>query len=385
MFSKADLIALIDAASAPGVSLYLPTHTFGRETRQNPIILKNLLAQAREKLAALDLSADRIDTILAPAAELLEDFDFWQHQEQGLALFLSDDGMQEFQLPVTVDELAVVGPGYHIVPLLPLQEQDAEFVILAMTADETRAFKATRFSITSMQVADMPASVEALDEIPDYEGSLQSGGYGRPNTGGKNMPKTQVYGDSPEEWRKGRLVEFARRTAAALAAHLARQPVGLVIIADAEIGGQLMKADALKSLIVGSVEANPASMDEAGLHMSALAVMQPIHDTAKAKQLEVLESLAGRKDATVCTDPADLLSAAYHGRVDQLFLAEGGAIAGRFDDETATAELTEGPEADTRDLPNLAACLTLQNGGSVRILAQGVLPEDDAMVAILRY
>jgi hypothetical protein len=385
MLTKADLTNLIDATLAPGVSLFLPTHTLGRETRQNPIILKNLLALAREKLEALDLSATRIEALLAPAADLLEDFDYWQHQDQGLALFLSGSGMQAFQLPATVDELAVVGPDFHIVPLLPLQEQDADFVILAMTADDTRAFQGTRFSITSMQIADMPASVEALNGIPDYEGSLQSGGYGRPNTGGKNMPKTQVYGDSPEEWRKGRLVEFVRRTAAALAANLARHPVGVVVIADAEIGGQLMKAEALKSLIVGSVEVNPASMDDAGLHVAALAVMQPIHGAALAEALDTLEALSGRNDATACTDPVGLLSAAHHGRVDLLFLPEDAALAGRFDDETAVATLGEGPEAEMRDLSNIAARLTLLNGGRVRVLAQDRLPEGVTMAAILRY
>jgi hypothetical protein len=199
------------------------------------------------------------------------------------------------------------------------------------------------------------------------------------------MPKTQVYGDSPEEWRKGRLVEFARRTAAALAAHLARHPVGVFVIADAEIGGQLMKAEALSSLIVGSVEVNPASMDDAGLHAAALAVMQPIHDAALAGALDTLEALLGRNDATGCTDPVDLLSAAHHGRVEQLFLAKDTVVAGTFDDETSVATLGEDAEVEMRDLSNIAARLTLQNGGGVRVVEQIRLPEGVSMAAILRY
>jgi len=379
MFSRTDLTALIDATPATGVSMFLPTHTFGRETRQNPIILKNLLAQAREKLAARGLPDAGIEALLAPAVKLVEDFHYWQHQDQGLALFLSDDGMQAFQLPVTVDELVVVGPGFHIVPLLPLQEQDADFVILSLTADETRAFHASRFSITAMQVADMPASIEALDGLPDYEGTVQSGGYGRPNTGDRNMPKTQVYGDSPEEWRKGRLVEFARRIATALAARLARQPLPVVVIADAEISGHLKKADTLKSLIAGSVEANPATMDEAGLHAAALAVMQPIHDAAREAALDTLDKLSGRKDATVCTEPAGVVSAAQNGRVDQLFLSEDAAPAAVGDGSAAEAE------TEMRDLSDLAAHLTLRNGGGVRVVANDRLPDGVRMAAILRY
>ena len=385
MFSKADLAALTEATPAPGISLFLPTHVFGRETLQNPTVLKNLLAEARGQLAAQGQSATDIDTLLAPATTRLEDFEYWQHQDKGLALFLSADGMQAFQLPLAVDEMAVVAPGFHILPLLPLQEQGAEFVILTMTADDTRAFRGTRFSITAMPIADMPASVEALDGPPDYEGSLQSGGYGRPNTGGRNMPKTQVYGDSPEEWRKGRLVEFAHRTAAALAAHLARHPVDVVVIADAEIAGLVMKAEALKPLIVGCVEVNPASLDDAGLHAAALSVMQPIRDAAQQATLATLDALSGRNDAKVCTDPVALCAAASHGRIDQLFLAEGAALPGQFDEGTAIATPGDGPGTETRDLCNLAASLTLHNGGTVRVVPPERLPHDATMVAILRY
>jgi hypothetical protein len=385
MLSKADLIALSTATPMPGISLFLPTQILGRETLQNPIILKNLLAQTREKLEVFGLPSSRIDALLAPATALLEDFDFWQHQDHGLALYLSGEGMKAFHLPVTVDERAVVGRDFHILPLLPLQEQDAEFAILAMTADTVRAFRAGRFSITNLEIADLPESLESLDETPDYEGSLQSGGYGRPNTGGKNMPKTQVYGDSPNEWHKARLIEYVRRTAAALAAYLARQPARVVIIADAEIGGHLMKVDALKPFIVGLIEANPAAMDDAGLLNSALDVMQPIYDTAQSTALEALEELLGRKDTKVCSEPAELLSAAQSGRVETLFLAEDAALAGRFESETALTTIGEGAGDTIRDLPNLAAQMTLQNGGNVRVFAPDRLPADMKMGAILRY
>lgn len=48
MFTASDLFALIDAAPAVGVSIYMPTHVLGRETRQGPIRLKNLAGQALE-------------------------------------------------------------------------------------------------------------------------------------------------------------------------------------------------------------------------------------------------------------------------------------------------------------------------------------------------
>jgi len=385
MFSRTDLTDLIEAAPATGVSLYLPTQTHGRETRQNPIMLKNLLADARRRLAAQDLPDPEVTALLAPAAELVEDHQFWQHQDHGLALFLSDGGMRVHKLPVPVPELAVAGLGFHIAPLLALQQQDAAFVILTMTADAACVWRATRFTMTPAQVENLPDSIESLDEEPDHEGTVQSHGFGRPNTGGHNMPKSQVYGDSPEEWRKGRLVEYVRRTGAALAAHLARDPLRVVVVADAEIGGHVRNDEALASLIAGGVEVNPASMDENELHDAACAVMRPIHEAARDAALARLDGLIGRGDATACTDPRTLMTAAQEGRVDQLFLAEDGVLCGTLDTEGGAGLPADPDTPGAVDLLDHAAQMTLRNGGGVWVVAPDRLPAGTAMAATLRY
>ncbi len=384
MFSRTDLTNLIEAAPAIGVSLYLPTQTQGRETRQNPIMLKNLLGQARDQLAALDVCEAEIDTLLTPAAAIVDDHAFWQHQDHGLALFLSDAGMQSFKLPIAVPELVVASSGFHIAPLLSLQEQDANFIVLTLTADAACSWLADRFSMTATD-AGLPASVESLDGPPDYEGTLQSHGYGRPHTGRQSMPKTQVLGDSPEEWRKGRLVEYARRASAALAAHLARDPLPVVVVADAGIGGHVLKEEALAPLIAGFVEINPASLDESELHAAACAVMQPIRDEAREEALERLHALAGRGDAKACIDPAKLGPAAHDGRVDQLFVCEYAILGETLDPEVRGADTREASTPEMRAVIDWVAQKTLLNGGVIWTVAPDRLPDGASLAAILRY
>ncbi len=371
MISRTDLTELIDATPAFGISFYLPTQTHGRETLQNPIMLKNLLAQARTQLGARGAGPDA-EALLAPVVSLIEDHDFWQHQDHGLALFVSEAGLQSFKLPMPVPDLAIVGSGFHIAPLLPLFEPDANFVILTMTADAAQVWRANRFKMTPASVAGLPASLESLDEEPDYEGNLQSHGYGRPNTGGREMAKTQVYGDSPEEWRKGRLVEYARRTGRALATHLARDPLRVVVVADAEIGGQILKDEALAPLIAGFAEINPAALDDAALHAAACAVIQPVHDKAKDAALAHLDAMIGRADGGYCTDPEKLIDVARDGRIDQLFLSEAALVDADRD-------------ASARDMRDRAAKLALRNGGIVWSVAQERLPKGRMMGATLRY
>ena len=382
MFSRSDLTELVEAAPTIAVSLYLPMQILGRETRQNPIMLKNLLRQARDQLARLDVSEAEAEALLSPAVDLIEDHDFWQHQAPGLALYLSDEGMRAVRLPVAVPELAVAGAGFHISPLLPLQQQDAVFLILTLTAEAAHLWQATRFAMIAADIPGLPASIESLDEASDHEASLQSHGYGRPNTGGKNMPKTQVYGDSPEEWRKGRLVEYARRISSALSTHLARDPHRIVVVADAEIGGHVLKDEALAPLIAGFVEVNPAALDEGAIHAAAADVMKPIHGQTRDAALGRLDALIGRGDATACTDPEQLNAAAQDGRVEQLFVAEQQGLPGLPDTRTGPAE---GIDPAIRNDQERAAQSTLRNGGVIWVVPPDRLPEGTRMAAVLRY
>ena len=118
MFTPADLTGLMSAAPRLGVSVFLPTHVRGREIRQAPIRLKNLLGVAQGGLLTAGLSRAEADAWLAPAAALVHDHAFWQHQDQGLALFLDGEEARLHQVPFPLPERVVVGPGFHVRPLL---------------------------------------------------------------------------------------------------------------------------------------------------------------------------------------------------------------------------------------------------------------------------
>jgi len=83
MFSRGDLDELVAIETNPAVSIYLPTHTAGREIRQDHIRLKNLLSSAAERLTAQRRKPE-IEALLAPVEALVGDDDFWRHQERSL-------------------------------------------------------------------------------------------------------------------------------------------------------------------------------------------------------------------------------------------------------------------------------------------------------------
>src|SRR6185436_3512316 len=105
ILNPTDLRFLIAQQGKWCVSLYMPTHRVGREEQQDPVRLKNLLAKAETNLIANGLRRPKVQDLMRPAEELLADKDFWQHQSDGLAIFLSNEFFVKYQLPASFKEL----------------------------------------------------------------------------------------------------------------------------------------------------------------------------------------------------------------------------------------------------------------------------------------
>jgi hypothetical protein len=85
LISIEEFKALVERHQERCVSIYMPTYKAGPETRQNPIRFKNMMKQAEAQLQELDASLN----LLQPALEL-DNNDFWQHQDEGLAIFAAE-------------------------------------------------------------------------------------------------------------------------------------------------------------------------------------------------------------------------------------------------------------------------------------------------------
>ena len=164
MFSRSDLDELVAMDARPAVSIYLPTHVAGREIRQDPIRLKNLLSSAAERLAA-EWRRPEIEDFLGPAELLVGDEEFWRHQQQGLAVFLATGFNRTHKLPIPVPEEALLGDHFHIKPLLPLFEDAGSFWLLTITAKHTRLYHGSRWKFSENKEIDLQTG-ETRDKKP---------------------------------------------------------------------------------------------------------------------------------------------------------------------------------------------------------------------------
>ena len=140
----------------PCVSIFMPMHRSGPETQQDPIRFKNLLREAEERLITQGLPAPEAKQLLESAQKLLQGDLFHQHQNDGLAMFLSVEMFRYYLLPFVFKELVIITHRFHIKPLLPLLSGDGRYFVLALSQNKIRLLQSTHYSVSELDVADVP-------------------------------------------------------------------------------------------------------------------------------------------------------------------------------------------------------------------------------------
>jgi release factor family 3 len=378
MFSRSDLDELVAQESHPAVSIYLPTHVAGREIRQDPIRLKNLLSSAAERLAATWRRAE-IEELLEPAGSLVGDEDFWRHQQQGLAVFLAPGFNRIHKLAVPVPEETFLADHFHIKPLLPLLEDAGLFWLLTISAKHTGLYRASRWEFAEDREIDLPQSVGKIRGMTDYEETQYASPVGRRGT----LAHAQSFGEAPEELRKSELIEFLHRVAAAVQPRLKGNPAPVILAAHPEIQGHFREIAGWKEIQPDGISENPDALTEDELHQRGYALVEPKLAAARAAAVDRLNASlsAGKAD----TKPEEIVKAARYARVDTLFLTGDDHLWGRFD-ESEDRIVAHGSAAEGDiDLLDYAALMTLRHGGSVMHVERAALPPPGLSAAILRY
>lgn len=384
MFTTADLSELVREETDLAVSIFMPTHLRGREVRQDPIRLKNLVSDARSRLESTGMARVDVDEFVAPVLDLVDDYGFWQHQADGLAVYLTRDQLRHYKIPHALQEQVVVGSGFRISPLLPVLVGDEPYLVLTLTTDKVRLFEASRFTLNECDLGEIPASISAVAGEADYQNPVQASPIARPQTGSINISNAQVYGDSPPEWRKIQLTEFVRTVTVATERRLAGSSLPLVVVADAEIGGHFKKFASLGSNLAGVIAINPAGIDRDELHQRADEAVRERFDAHRLAAMERFASLRGKSDPRAATALEDVLPAAHQGRVDVLFIRETEALTGHFGSELETRVFGDDDSVSDK-LAHEAVVQTLLHGAVVYPTLDWLDADGDGVAAILRY
>lgn len=390
MFSRDDLHVLLAETHGPAVSIFLPTHVAGREIRQDPIRLRNLLNGARTALEEGGMDGRDAAALLQPGFALVDDGEFWRHQDQGLALFLAVGRSLVHKLPIPVEEAAHVDDRFHIRPLLPVLEADGRFAVLAVSLKSATLYHAGRHGMAPVPLETLPRGMENLfGGGPDLMGE----GRERPDDGTVQNPKTANAGDAPaladdgsqRQTRNDELVQYVKQLAATLQSHLGGSGVPLVLVADERVLGHFRAVNKYDGLVEPAIPLPPDSLDAGDLHAKAYAIVRPAFERARAEALDRLGMLSGDGGGRGLSDPAAIVAAAVNGRVDTLFLRDGADCWGRYRIDTDDTDIHADRQPGDRELLDYAAAAVLAKDGRVYTLPPESLPGTTPMAATLRW
>jgi len=381
-----ELTRLAKIESSPAISILMPAHRASQEIQQDPIRFKNLLRQAEQQLLETGLTPQDAGAFLQPAQELLDDDEFWQHQEEGLAVFVSSGDFHLVRLPYTVEEMLVVAQSYYIKPLLPLFTNNGNYYILGISQHSIRLLLATRYSVTQIDLPEtVPTSMnEALgadegEKQVQFHAGTTRGGAGDATRGavfhGQGAKDTQ---------QKDKIERYLNVVDRAIREFLGNQQTPIVLAGVEYLLPIYHKVSEYPNILEEGITGNPEHLRPAELQEQAWPIVEPYFRQGLEKAIEQYQELAGAGKAT--DDIDEIVGAAFYGRVDKLIVPTDVQIWGKFDPDTG--RVTHHEEQQSEDdlaLLDFAAMQTLQNRGTVYALSQAEMPSDAPALAVLRY
>ena len=383
ILNPADLKSLIAQQGKWCISLYLPTHRVGREQQQDPIRLKNLLAEAETKLLANGLRRPEVERLMAPAEELLWNNDFWKHQGNGLALFLTDGFSATYRLPHEFEELVVIANSFHIKPLLPLLGRGGNFYVLALSRNNVRLFKGTADTMEEIEL-NFATSMEDALWMDEAEGSVNLHSGAMTASGGRGGAGV-VHGIGPEDEDKQNVLRFFHAVNDGLSALIVDKTVPMVLAGVEYLLPIFREASTYPNVLEDSVMGNREREDGKRLHGQAWKIVKPLFEESQKKAYEKFQQLSGQGSDLAIVDVEKAVKAATFGQMESLFVLPGKQIWGRYDSENNRVFIESEPSVENEDLLDLAATQTILNSGQVFAVPHEQMPGEGDLCGILRY
>lgn len=380
LFTLEALRHLTEIKQGPCVSIYLPTHRIPTEIGQDRLRLKNLLGQAEESLVALGLRSPEAKAILQPAEGLLLKTPFWKGQEDGLAIFLAPDIYYFHPLPLAFPELMVVSERFHLKPLLALLGTN-EFYILALSQNEVRLLQASRYSVSEVDLEGVPQSLAEALKYDDPQKQLQFH-TGTQKITGDRAAMFHGHGVGTDD-AKSNLLRFCQHLDRGLHDILRNEQAPLVVAGVDYLLPIFREASSYAHLLPEGVAGNPEGLSPEELQRQAWPVVESYFNQAQRQAEAKYRQLAGTGKAS--HDLREILPAAYHGRVEVLFVAVGRQEWGVFEAQRQELQRFSEARPGAEDLLDAAAVQTMLKGGTVFSVEPEAVPDGPPMAAVFRY
>jgi len=383
LFSREELRSLVEGSGSDRVSIFLPTEKAGKESLQNAIRFKNLVRRAEELvIEGKRLRPPEVKEMFRPAYELIDDSLFWQHQRDGLAVYLSTGMFRYYRVPIRFDELAIVEDRFYAKPLMRLLTGDGRFYVLSVSRKQVRLYESTRHDISEVDLGDLPVSfIEVVGGETD-EAHLQFH-TGAPGGGGGRPAMFHGQGGGNEDV-KPELRKFFQVVGKGLRELLRDREAPIVLAGVEYLLPIFREASSLPGIVEDEIGVNTAELTPDELRSRGWAIVEPRFSREHLVAASRFQRLSGTGKASADLDV--IVPASIDGRVEVLFLRKGARAWGRYDHDRRRVE-RDGEQRDgNQDLLDFGAVQTMLQRGEVYVVDGDLMPVDGGdIAAVFRY
>ncbi len=341
------------------VTIILNTHRTAPDNKKDPIALKNLIKEARERLFA-DESKRDAQKLVQRLLDLEAKIDH-SHNLESLILFVNEDVAEYTRLPISVEDRVIIDRTFATRDLVRALHQETNYYILVISQQKTRLIEAFNDKVVS--------------EI------------------GKPFPieSTQTYSTSKVELsnapRQNNLVaEFYNKVDKEV--NNIRKDNPLPVLICSEQGGYheyLRIADQKQSFFDTYLNGNRVGDKAHHIVTEAWKIVQDYTITKNNARKAELEKAVST--GRFLSDVNDIWRAILEGRVQTLFIEQGLFQPGLMEDNkiTLVSEDERSKKDVVDDIYDELIEFNMSYGGDTVFLPQGELTDFNGFGAITRY
>ncbi|MER6671889.1 chemotaxis protein [Streptomyces sp. NPDC000983] len=361
--SPAALAELRRPRPYPAVSVLTPTHRREPENAQDPVRLRNVVADAKKQLEADPaVTRERRIDVVRQLEEALTEVDL-AHAEDGLVIFAAPGEHQVWSLARTVPERVVLSDTFLTRNLVSAQAAERPFWVLSVSADRVTLWNGGGDRVVEERVGGFPMT-RSMDNF--------------------DAERQERIGDLPSTFRDEATRHFLRDADTAMGRVLRHDPRPVYVTGETA-------ALSLLDEVGGSITHDAVHIRHGGLADStAETVWQAVHPMVTADSRRTadqvardLESARGRRAYAAGLD--EIWRNAREGRVGLLAVEENYRAIVR-DDAGDHLIPAESGDLDAReDIVDEIVEQCLETGADVRFVPDGTLGDATGIAGVLRY
>jgi hypothetical protein len=350
---------LKDVVSEGCVTLILNTHRTWPDNERDPLVLKNLMKEAEERLFAL-YDKGMAQNLVARIRSVADRIDH-QHHLESLVLFVNDALAEYVRLPVAVEDRVVIDRTFATRDLVRALHVQTPYFILVLSQQKVRLIEAFNDRVVAEVGKGFP--------MENQQGS--------PSNGAQRSNASR---------QTSLMAEFFNRVDKQVNQVRSEQPLPVLLCTEESNYHEYLKiADQGRSIWPIFLNGNRLDEKDHAIVGEAWNVVKTFMAQKNEARKEELQKAMGQH--RFLADTNDIWRAIQQGRVQTLFIEEGNFKAARIQDDTIIymEEGLRDQEGVIDDIYDELIEANLAHGGDVVFLPKGQLAECNGFGAITRY